>query len=388
MGRLTLFLFLGYLYKKKMSEIIINEKQLELIQDLITKEDNLKLAEQNWKKFSKKEKLMVVEICKELYPKKAKLIKENKWYNTLGDIAGVFDPTGVVDLVNGISYINQGDNLFGFLSLVSAVPYAGDIVAKPVMGALKIGSPSAKALEGVLKLSKEGKSVEAASELAKISATGGLIGKFVDGVAKIGGKLKGLVQRIPLPGGLKRTLTQWLELFEKGVVKGKTVRYGSGMFAKNIPKLSKAEQIAGLEKLIKASKESGLFTSYRTSTGLLSWKTIFGGMPQLIGRNKSVRALVRQTKFWAGFLDFLGVGNFVGPDEVLAKMGQEGLESKMAEYQKTSQGQEYFKESFGQGQQQTQQPTQQTSSTPTSTSNPIGDFFKSVFSKEALAAAL
>jgi hypothetical protein len=372
-----------------MSEIIINEKQLELIQDLITKEDNLKLAEQNWKKFSKKEKLMVVEICKELYPKKAKLIKENKWYNTLGDIAGVFDPTGVVDLVNGISYINQGDNLFGFLSLVSAVPYAGDIVAKPVMAALKIGSPSAKALEGVLKLWKEGKSVEAASELAKISAISPLIRKFVYGVANISGKLKGLVQRIPLPGGLKRTLMQWLELFEKGVVKGTTTRRAGQRLSNRFTKLKPELQAKNLEKLIKSAQEtSGLFTGYRTSKGLMSWKTLFGGMPQLIGRNKSVRALMRQTKFWAGFLDFLGVGNFVGPDEVLAKMGQEGLESKMAEYQKTSQGQQYFKESFGEGQQQTQQQTQQTSSTPTSTSNPIGDFFKSVFSKEALAAAL
>jgi hypothetical protein len=369
-----------------MSEIIINEKQLGLIQDLITKEENLKLAEQNWKKFSKKDKLMVVEICKEFYPEKASLVKESKWYNTLGDIAGIFDPTGVVDLVNGISYINQGDNLFGFLSLISAVPYAGDIVAKPIMGALKVGAPSAKALEGVLKLSKAGKSAEAASELAKISATGGITGKFVEGVGKLGGKLKGLIQRIPLPGGLKRTLTQWLELFEKGAAKGKTVRYGSQVFAKNIPKLTRAEQVAGLEKLIKASKESGLFTSYRTSKGLLSWKTIFGGMPQLIGRNKSIRALVRQTKFWAGFLDFLGLGNFVGPDEALDKMGSEKLESKMAEYQKTPQAQEYFKESFGEGQQQqNQQQTQQQS--PTNKSNPIGDFFKSVLGGEAVSAA-
>jgi hypothetical protein len=183
-----------------MSEIIINEKQLELIQDLITKEENLKLAEQNWKKFSKKEKLMVVEICKELYPKRASLVKESKWYNTVGDIAGIFDPTGVVDLVNGISYINQGDNLFGFLSLVSAIPYAGDLIAKPVMGLLKVGAPSAKALEAILKTAKLGNTAKAAEDLAKISATGGITGKFVEGVGKLGGKLRGLVERIPLPG--------------------------------------------------------------------------------------------------------------------------------------------------------------------------------------------
>jgi hypothetical protein len=376
-----------------MAEIIINERQLEIIQDLITKEENLKLAEQNWSKFNDKEKEMVVEMMKVLHPKKAVLIKEDKWYNTLGDVVGIFDPTGVVDAINGLSYINQGDYLFGFLSFVSAIPYAGDLLAKPVMGALKIGAPSAKALNGVMKLSKAGKSAEAAAELAKISKSGGIIGNFVSGVAKYSGKLKDLVKRIPMPGGMKRTITQWIELFEKGALKGKTVRYGANVFAKNIPKLSKAEQIAGLQKLIKASKESGLFTSYRTSKGLLSWKSVFRGMPQLIGRNASVRSLMRQTKLWAGFLDFLGLGNFVGPDESLKQMGQEQLESKFAEYQKTPQAQQYAQETFGDTEipdTQTQQSTT-SSSKPTNSKNPIGDFFSSIFggtSKGEFLAAL
>jgi len=374
-----------------MAEILISEKQLELIQDLITKEENQKLAEQNWKKFSDSEKKLVLEFCKELYPEKTSLIKENKWYNTLGDIVGIFDPTGVVDLVNGISYIKQGDNLFGFLSIVSAVPYLGDIVAKPVMGALKVGAPSAKALEGVLKMTKGAttvKEIEAASEqLAKISATGGITGKFVDGVGKMGGKLKNLIARVPMPGGLRRTLNQWFDLFANVSRRGTKARLAAQQFAKNMPKLKKDVQIKNLENLIKASKESGLFTSYRTSKGLLSWKTIFGGMPQLIGRNKSVRALVRQTKFWAGFLDFLGLGNFVGPDEALEKMGQAELESKVAEYQKTPEGQQYYAESFGnQDIPQDTQPSAQTSTTKQASTNPFGDFFKNVLGGEAIAA--
>jgi len=376
-----------------MAEIIINERQLEILQNLITKEENLKLAEQNWARFNDKEKEMVVEMMKVLHPKKAMLIKEDKWYNTLGDVVGIFDPTGVVDAINGISYIGQGDYLFGFLSFVSAIPYAGDLIAKPVMGALKIGAPSAKALNGVMKLSKAGKSAEAAAELAKISKSGGIVGSFVSGVGKYAGKLKDLVLRIPMPGGMKRTLTQWIELFEKGAVKGKTVRYGAGVFAKNIPKLSKDAQIAGLQKLIKASKESGLFTSYRTTKGLLSWKSVFRGMPQLIGRNASVRSLMRQTKLWAGFLDFVGLGNFVGPDEALKEMGQEQLESKFAEYQKTPEAQQYAQETFGDAEvpdTQTQQSTA-SSSKPTNSKNPIGDFFSSIFggaSKGEFLAAL
>jgi hypothetical protein len=36
-------------------------------------------------------------------------ILNEAWWNTLGDIVGIFDPTGIVDLVNGADYIRQGD---------------------------------------------------------------------------------------------------------------------------------------------------------------------------------------------------------------------------------------------------------------------------------------
>jgi len=60
-------------------------------------------------------------------------INEAEWYNTLGDILGIFDPTGVVDFVNGISYMKQGDTVFGILSMISVFPYFGDLVAKPLL---------------------------------------------------------------------------------------------------------------------------------------------------------------------------------------------------------------------------------------------------------------
>jgi hypothetical protein len=155
-----------------------------------------------------------------------------------------------------------------------------------------------------------------------------------------------------------------------------------------IPKISREAQQEGLINLINASKQSGLFTSYRTSKGLFSWKTVFGGMPQLFGRNKSVRALMRQTKFYAGFLDFLGLGNFVGPDELVEKMGQQNVEEKMTQYQQTEEGKQYFKDSFGDQDVNTSDTEQtnnkQTSSSPTSQSNPIGDYFKSVLGGQLL----
>jgi hypothetical protein len=92
-----------------MSDIIISEEQLLSIQELILKENKIQL-------------------------------NESEWYNTVGDVLGLIDPTPTVDFINGLSYISQGDYLFGLLSLIYAVPYFGDAVAKPVTGALKIGS--------------------------------------------------------------------------------------------------------------------------------------------------------------------------------------------------------------------------------------------------------
>jgi hypothetical protein len=105
-----------------MAQFIITESQLEVLKSNLTSERG------------KSEKQL-----------------DEAWYNTVMDIVGLADPTGVVDIVNGISYFTQGDTLFGILSIVSAIPYAGDIVAKPVMGALKLGSASTKTLQSALK---------------------------------------------------------------------------------------------------------------------------------------------------------------------------------------------------------------------------------------------
>jgi hypothetical protein len=332
-----------------MAEIIISETQLTKIEKLISSQKHLELANENWSKFSQEEKDAIVEWLKVIYPENAKLIKESNWLNTLGDVVGIFDPTGVVDLVNGISYIYQGDNLFGFLSLISAVPYIGDFVAKPVMGALKIGAPSAKALNKVMSLSKAGKSTEAAELLVKLTEQGGITGKFVQGFGKVAGKLRGYIERTPTGvfRGLKKTILQWFDLFENAAKTGKTVRYTGNNLAKTLPKLSPAKQLEQLQNFKKIASSSNAFRSYQTTKGVMSWKTLFRGMPQLIGRNASVRALARQTKWWAGFLDYVGLGNFVGPEEIAKKMGEDNFINKMEEYQKTPEAQQNFSDDFG-----------------------------------------
>lgn len=334
-----------------MAEIIIKESQLSLIEGELVKQSKMKLAEENWSKFTNEEKEFVVEFLKVVYPKKSKLIKEH-WLNTVGDIVGIFDPTGVVDLINGISYLTQGDYLFGFLSIVSAIPYAGDLVAKPVMGALKVGAPSAKALETVMKTAKAGDMAKASADLAKIAGTGGVTGTFVKGMEKIGPKMIDMVERVPggfVTKGLKNTIIGWIELFSKAGKESKIARQVTGNLASRMGRMAPNVAVKELEALSKAIKSSpGLFTGYRTTKGLFSWKTVFGGMPQLIGRNKSVRALMRQSKWWLGFLDYIGLGNWVGPDELAEQLGgEEAMRSKMEEYNKTPQAKKNFEDQYG-----------------------------------------
>ena len=362
-----------------MPNIILNSSQLSILSKTINESESFEQTVKKWEKLSEEEKKFIVGFLFECYPEKKKLITEASWYNTLGDIVGIFDPTGVVDLVNGISYISQGDNLFGFLSIVSAVPYAGDFVAKPVMGALKVGAPSAKALEGILKASKAAKTPEqiakVSADLAKLSSQGGITGKFVSGMGYVGSKLKSIIERMPggFLKGLKNTLLQWINLFEKAAVSGKTARAGVGGVASQYGKLAnKVTKMNPLEKTrleallsqeIKSIKGvKGPFTGYRTPGKVFSWKNVFGGIPQIMGRNKSVRSLMRQTKWWAGFLDWIGIGNFVGPDEMIKELGGESqFESKLNEYNKTSTARELYNQDFPDQNITQQQPSSQQS---------------------------
>lgn len=369
-----------------MAEFILTDKQLQTIEGVLSSQKNYDLAKENWERFSQEEKEWLVECLKSLHPEKAKLVTE-AWYNTLGDIVGIFDPTGVVDLVNGISYIAQGENLFGFLSLISAVPYVGDLVAKPVMGALKVGAPAAKSLNNVLKLSRAGKSAEAAKELARVSSYGGLTSKFVRGFGQVASKLRGYIERMPIGmfKGVKNTILQWFDLFEKAAKGGTTVRRAGQRLANRFTKLSPQLQAKNLENLIQLSKSTpGMFTGYRTTKGILSWKSLFRGMPQLMGRNASVRALARQTKWWAGFLDYIGVGNWVGPDEVKAKLGDAKFISKLEGYQNTQEGRQNFEQDFGSETSQpmsTSEPTQttSTSSTTSTEKDPFANMLNKLF---------
>lgn len=315
------------------------------------------------------------------------MIQESEWYNMVGDVLGIVDPTGIVDVVNGISYFSQGDHLFGLLSLISAVPYAGDVVAKPVMGALKIGSSATKELKVAMDLAKVGKTVEASASLAKLAKEPGVVGKFLRGAESWAPKIAEKVERLPggIFKGFKDTILGYLKLLETAGAKSAKFGREAGNMAKYLGNAAKpVENIKALQTILKGEK----IAASLPKTGKLA-NIFIGGAPRLLG-NRSLRILMRRTKFWLGFLDYIGIANFVGPDELINKMGQSDVQNKLDEYSKTTQAKEYAKQDFGdqtiEGINQPNSSTSSnTSSSTTSDSNqdPMQKLFHNLFTGNA-----
>jgi len=328
-----------------MPEIIINQHQLSLISNQII---NQNLVEK-WERLSSSDKAFVIEWYKVLHPEESKLIGEATGWNTAADFIGLVDPTGIVDLVNGVSYLHQGDNLFGILSIISAVPIVGKIIGKPLMGSVKIGSKATKAAEIALDAAKVGNFAKSEKILTKLAAEPGAVGKMVKTGSSWAPKATEFIEKLPAGpfGGLKNTIMNWFGLFGKASENSKFVTKTAGELATKVAStISKEEKISLLSKFAADAKKTSFLDPsnfYKTSKSITN---LWGGVPRLFG-NREVRALMRKTKFWLGFLDWVGIGNFVGPDEAAAKLGgEEAMQKKIAEYQKTPQAKKYFDEDF------------------------------------------
>jgi hypothetical protein len=328
-------------------------------------------------------------ITKEEKSKNSEIITEGEWYNIVGDVLGIVDPTGIVDVVNGISYFSQGDHLFGLLSLISAIPIAGDVVAKPVMGALKIGGGATKGLNSAIKMAKAGKTAEASVMLTKLAEKPGVVGTFLQSAKSWAPKVASKIEQLPSGPlkGFKRTIIDYLKLLENAGLKSTKFQKSAGILAKNLRNAAKpAESIGALKNLLKNDRVfKGL-----SKNGTLS-KIFLGGAPRLFG-NRQMRILMRRTKFWLGFLDYIGIGNFVGPDELAEKMGERNIQRKLDEYSRTPQGIKNAEYDFGNSQYQGETPTQPSSSmdmTSSSTeSDPIQGFMSDIFGGQLKNAAM
>jgi hypothetical protein len=277
------------------------------------------------------------------------------WYNTVLDVVGIFDPTGIVDLTNAVLYFRQGDTFFGILSLISVIPYVGDVIAKPLIGLGK-GSKLFKYVDEAFLVAKTNpaKAEKLLVDAVK-SGKNPMFNKLVNSFDSWGGTYKKLVDAIPsskLTSGFKNNLKMYGDLL--GSVKDSKVKVlqSTMQTARKLTKLSPDERLKALELLKKEirdpkvissfGKGKSLFKDYGVKTGLMQ------GVPRIFfGKNPALRSMMRNTKFYAGFLDFLGIANFVGPEELTQQKSTEELQSKMNDYLETSEGQKNFSEEFG-----------------------------------------
>jgi hypothetical protein len=297
----------------------------------------MKELELKWVSLSLAEREFVVETLFAIYPEKKKIINEAQWWNTLGDIVGIFDPTGVVDIVNGLDYIRQGDHLFGILSMISAIPYLGDLFAKPVIGVLKLGGEGAKILRGAKTSS------EIASAGAKVPEFGKFLGKTDEILPEFVQILK-KGEKIPVIGGLIKVINEWITLLSNGAKEYKLARTPVKTTTKGaISAKEKISLLGTIKDILKPGAKTKTFRSYKDLDPSLWSKYAVGGIGRVWG-NRSVRSLMRRTKWYLGLLDYLGVANFVGPDELEATLGKNTVLNGVEKYAQTQQSKKAWEE--------------------------------------------
>ena len=337
------------------------------------------------------DQLMVIKksiISEKKYENKD-LIKE-AWYNTVMDVLGIFDPTPIIDIINSTSYFIQGNTLFGVLTLISAIPYAGDFVAKPVLLALKIGGPSVKALESAIKLSKGAavgsKEYKAATAtIEKLAKEKGVIGSFLQKMGgSFGDKVIKTIDEIPTGPfkGMKNTIKSYFQLLNNAGKKGAMFQKSAGVLAKSFKKgTATVKDVELLKNFLKTEKVFNPATL--TKPGFFT-NVFFGGIPRLFRSpsQRRLRILMQSTKWWLGFLDYVGLGNWVGAEELAEKMGDENFTKKVEEYNQTPEAKQNFDDQFSPKRTVIKTDNQQSTSSSTSSEpnlDPLAKFLRDTF---------
>ena len=335
---------------------------------------------------------------KTLTEEEKKILLNEKWYNTAMDFLGIIDPTPITDTINAISYFTQGEMLFGVLSLISAIPLFGDVVGKSLMGTAKIGSKSTRLVDDAFKLMKKApvgsKQYKLAQEaIEKVAQQPGVMGKFIQKMGSgTGDTIIRTLDDLPLGpfNGLKNVMTDYVKILGNAGKKSVGFQAKAASLASKFKKgAAVADDVLDLKNFLKTTKVFDIATL--SKPGFFG-QVFYGGIPRLFRspEGRRIKILMGQTKWWLGFLDYIGLGNWVGPEEVSKKMGDEQFMKKLEEYQKTSQAKQNFDDQF-EGEAPPVAPTQTTPSKDNSVPyigpkkdnggpsiDPLAGFFKSL----------
>jgi hypothetical protein len=336
-------------------KILITENQLKdiVVPYFSQKNDDLITLRENWEKLNEEEKQLVIELYKLFNPKNSKLINEGfmDWIQTGLDVGGIFDPTGIADTVNAVIYFSRGEVLFGMLSLVAIVPYVGDAVAKPVIMAAKVGSKEVKLFSAALK-TKNATKIAETTKTIKGSSVGNKILKFLEsfGDGQLGRKIMSLLEKgkkIPIVGKFFKLIEEWVGILTKASKEVKVpttaskieVKTGAGVWKGTLKGSEKVAWGEVLKQMFGGKK----LTTFRelSKAGKLPYDSV-SNIYKNIMRVPESRKLMGKTKMFLRFLDHLGLGNYVGPEELEKKIPN--VDQKFAEFVNTPEGRESFNE--------------------------------------------
>ena len=330
-----------------MKKFLITEEQFKTlaIPYFKTRNEDLKKVNENWSKLDIEEKELVIELYKVLHPEQKNLINESfmDYVQTGLDFVGMVPYIGdFADIVNAVLYFKKGDVLFGMLSLVSLIPIVGDFTAGPLILAAKAGGKEIKYFKAAVATKNADKIADAAKALENSGSIGKKILKFLDGFTTgLGNKIMNLVrkaQKVPVVGKFFTLIEDWVKVFTKAASKIKvpTKIIGKG--------LSKTERVAW-EKTVKK-----MLGSFKGKLGTTMFRDMAKNKAavRIFGLNlwtaPASKVMLGKTKLFGRFLDKLGLGNFVGPEEVDKQVPN--AQEKFAEFLNTPEGQQAFTEEF------------------------------------------
>jgi hypothetical protein len=254
------------------------------------------------------------------------------------DFIGIVDPTPISDTINGFIYWFRGDRLFAFLTWISALPFLGDLVAKPAVLTLKNLKQAAKTGGNGAEILGVSDNIVREIENA---LDAGDVEQFVKLVDENGGGLKNIVQnfenpsvigkiyqnletiksvakRIPFVGGLVTVIDEWVDIFTKASRQIKTSKEISDYYTKalkmGIKPLNDVEKKILTQELNDLNRYRG-FSEYEVANPTWWNRYYDGGFGRIYG-NRDMRALMNRTKWYLGLLDWLNLGNYIGPEEL------------------------------------------------------------------------
>lgn len=340
-------------------KILLTKEQLETVAIPYfsnTKVNNINLFRESWNQLNIEEKELVLELYKILYPKKFKQLNEGvmDWVQGGLDVVGIFDPTGIADLTNAVLYFGRGEILFGMLSLISIIPVAGDMIAKPIiLGGKALGLPF-KAFKAAVATGDAAKIAKSAKSMEKLGPVGKKVVDFIESFNKgMGEKITKLLQKgknIPVVGKFTKTIEDWISVFKKAGKEIKLpttaakfeIKTGSGVWKGTLKGSEKVDFLKTLKEMMPSTK--GMSTTAFRDMAKKGKFSLFGKEFTKIWQVPAHRKMLGRTKLYLRFLDSLGLANFIGPDELSQQIPD--AESKLQSFMNSPEGQSAFNEEF------------------------------------------